>query len=123
MKLQMVSLERRGFRVEDIAPHDNLVRIYTGFSLCVILLAFFEFLPMGPSVHEHNYWGSKGGEQKLNRPAKLNPLNQLCLTSMKLKLNSPVQDPAFRFMISKSLVSKYIMTWICFLYQHMKEVE
>ena len=57
MKLQMLSPERRGFRVEDIAPHDNLVRIYTGFSLCVILLAFFEFLPMGPSVHELNYWG------------------------------------------------------------------
>jgi len=42
---------------------------------------------------------------------------------MKLKLNSPVQDLAFRFMVSKSLVSKYVITWICFLYQHMKEIE
>jgi len=53
VKLQMVSSERRGFRVEDIAHDDNLVRMYTGFSSYVILLAFFEFL--GPSVHELNY--------------------------------------------------------------------
>lgn len=52
VKLQMVSSERR-FCVEDIAHDDNLVRLYTGFSLYVILLAFFEFL--GPSVHELNY--------------------------------------------------------------------
>lgn len=121
VKLQMLSSERRGFRVEDIAHDDNLVRLYTGFSSYVILLAFFEFL--GPSVHELNYWGSKVGERKRNRPTKLNPLNQLCLTLMKLKLNSPVQDLAFRFMVSKSLVSKYVITWICFLYQHMKEIE
>ena len=48
VKLQMVSSERRGFRVEDIAHDDNLVRLYTEFSSYVILLAFFEFL--GPSV-------------------------------------------------------------------------
>ena len=30
---------------------------------------------------------------------------------------------AFCFMISKLLVSKYVTTKICFLYQHMKEVE
>ena len=119
MKLQMLSSDRRGFRVEDIAHDDNLVRMYTGFSSYVILLAFFEFL--GPNVHELNYWGSKGGKRKRNRPTKLNPLNQLCLTLMKLKLNFPVQDLAFRFMISKSLMSKYVIT--CFLYQHMKEVE
>ena len=95
--------------------------MYTGFSSFSILLAFFSFL--GPSVHELNYWGSKRGERKRNRPTKLSPLNQLFLTLMKLKLNFPVKDLAFRFTISKSLVSKYVTTWICFLYQHMKEVE
>ena len=89
-------------------PLNNLVRMYTGFSSYVILLAFFEFL--GPSVHKLNYWGSKGGERKQNRPTKLNPLNQLCLTLIKLKLNSPVQDLAFCFMISKSLVPRYVIT-------------
>ena len=58
-----MKLQRR-FRVEDITHDDNLVRMYTGFSSYVILLAFFEFL--GPSVHRLNYWGSKGGEQKRN---------------------------------------------------------
>ena len=35
---------------------------------------------------------------------------------MKLK------DLAFRFGISTSTVSRYITTWICFLYHHLKEI-
>ena len=89
--------------------------------MSLILLTFFEFL--GPSIHELNYWGSKRGERKQSRPAKLSPLNQFSLTLMKLKLNFPMQDLAFRFTISKSLVSKYIITWVCFLYQHMKDIK
>ena len=87
---------------ENLVQFHSVVRYFIGF--------FFSFL--GPSVHELNYWGIKVGEWKQNRPTKLNPLNQLCLTLMKLKLNSPVQDLAFHFMVSKSLVSKYVITWM-----------
>ena len=42
---------------------------------------------------------------------------------MKLKLNLRRLDLAVHFGISESLVSRYITTWLCFLYQHLKEIE
>ena len=42
---------------------------------------------------------------------------------MKLKLNLRSLDLAVRFGISESLVSRYITTWVRFLYQHLKEIE
>ena len=53
----------------------------------------------------------------------LSPLNQFFLTLVKLKLNLRVLDLARRFGVSKSLVSKYFITWVCFLYQHLKEID
>ena len=42
---------------------------------------------------------------------------------VKLKLNLKVPDLAFRFGISTSSVSRYLTTWICFLYHHLKELD
>ena len=42
---------------------------------------------------------------------------------MKLRLNLRNKDLAFRFSISESLVSRYVTTWICFLYHHLEEVK
>ena len=53
----------------------------------------------------------------------LDPLNQFFLTLVKLRLNLRVIDLAIRFGISKSLVSKYFITWVCFLYNHLKEID
>ena len=53
----------------------------------------------------------------------LDPVNQLFLTLIKLKLNLKLKDLAFCFGISPSVVSRYINTWICFLYQHLKEID
>ena len=53
----------------------------------------------------------------------LEPINQLFLALVKLKLNLKLKDLAFRFGISPSVVSRYINTWICFLYQHLKEID
>ena len=53
----------------------------------------------------------------------LDPINQLFLTLVKLKLNLKLKDLAFRFGISPSVVSRYINTWICFLYHHLKEID
>ena len=54
---------------------------------------------------------------------KLDPLNQLFLALIKLKLNLPHRDLAHRFGISVSVVSKYFITWICFLYCHLREID
>ena len=45
------------------------------------------------------------------------------MTLVKLKLNLKTTDLAFRFGVSNSVVSRYITTWICFIYHHIKELE
>ena len=110
------------FRIDDIKDDDCLVRFYTGFKSFVILMAFFEYL--GPVVHELNYWGSKqkSALHQRHRSHKIDPLNQFFLLMIKLRLNLKLKDLAFRFGISTSTVSRYITTWICFLYHHLKEI-
>ena len=75
-------------------------------------------------MNELSYWGGRKEKSgKRHRMTKLNPLNQFFLTLIKLKLNLQVRDLAYRFDISKSLVSKYIITWICFMYHHLSEID
>ena len=54
---------------------------------------------------------------------KLDPKNQLFLVLVKLKLNLKLKDLAYRFGISPSQTSRYITTWICFLYHQLKEID
>ena len=120
-KVSSLSTGRHPFRLEDIAYDDHLVHFYTGFTSYEILLAFYEFL--GPAVNQLQYWGSKPGIRQRKKKTKLSPLNQLFLLLIKLKLNLLETDLAYRFSISKSLVSQYIITWVCFVYNHLKEVD
>ena len=108
---------KKPFQLEEIAHDDQLVRAYTGFPSYEVLLAFFDSLE--PVVNHLNYWGTK--QHSHNRQKKLSPLNCLFLTLVKLRLNLTEQDLAFRFGISTSTVSRYFITWICFLYNHLKE--
>ena len=109
------------FCIESISHNDSLIHFYTGFHTYALLLAFFEFL--GPSVNCLQYWGVKPKQKIRNRPTKLNPLNQLFLTLIKLRLALRERDLAYRFGISTSTVSKYFITWVCFLYCHLREIE
>ena len=111
----------KNFCLEQIQGDDGLFRFYTGFPSFEIFLAFFEFL--GPVVHELNYWGSKQRSLQRHYECKLNPINQLFLTLIKLRLNLKGKDLAFRFGISTTSVSRYVTTWICFLYHHLKELD
>ena len=120
-KLQVAMDQRGMFSIEQIAGNDKLIKLYTGFSSYDILLHFFDFL--GSAVTKLNYWGEKGEEDRSRHLKKTDPLNQIFMTLMKLKLNPRSLDLAVRFGISESLVSRYVTTWICFLYQHLKEVE
>ena len=67
--------------------------------------------------------GEKNIPSRKHTRLKLDPLNQLFLTLVKLRLNLQERDLACRFGISISLVSRYFSTWICFLYHHMKEID
>ena len=113
--------QRHYFMIVDIQDNDHLVRFYTGFGSYVILMAFFEFL--GPVVHELNYWGAKQQPRQRHHSRKLDPKNQFFFTLVRLKLNLKVEDLAFRFGISTSSVSRYLTTWVCFLYHHLRELD
>ena len=120
-RLKVAEDGKRFFRADEIAGNDKLVKLYTGFHSHEVLLFFFKFL--GPSVNNLTYWGEKERERKRHRQRKLNPLNQFLLTLIKLRLNLRNLDLAVRFGISEALVSRYIATWVCFLYQHLKEID
>ena len=83
-------------------------------------MCFFEFL--GPVVDKLHYWGTREGHRRRHHSRKLNSFNQLFMTLVKLRLNLKLTDLGFRFGISKSLASRYITTWISFLYHHFKEI-
>ena len=102
--------------VEDLKDNENLFSFYTGFKSYNIFLAFFEFL--GPAVYKLNYWGSKTTQVR-----KTSANGPLLMTLMKLRLKLKTLDLSFRFGVSKSAVSRYITTWICFLYNHLKEID
>ena len=113
-------MQPKHFRLEDIANDDSLVRFYTSFPSYEIFVAVFDFL--GPAVNKLHYWGTdaiRSGKRNM----KLDPKNQFFLTLVRLRLNARVKDLAVRFGISIGLVSRYITTWICFLYHHLKEIE
>ena len=109
------------FRIEQIQHDDSLVRFYTGFITFQVLIAFFDFL--GDVVNRLNYVGSKEGDRTRHRRRKLSPLNALFLTLIKLRLNLRLRDLAFRFGLSVGQTSNIITTWVCFLYQHLSEID
>ena len=98
------------FSISQICHNDKLVSFYTGFATYKIFLAFFTFL--GPSVNELNYWGSKRkSTSSRHRSCKLDPMNQLFLTLVKLRLKVTVTC----FAHAKPTVNEYHYGYI-FLY-------
>ena len=53
----------------------------------------------------------------------LDPINQFFLTLVRLKLNLRVVDLSYRFGISTGLVSVYFMTWVCFMYKQLDDID
>ena len=42
---------------------------------------------------------------------------------VKLRLNVKTTDLGFHFGLSTSQISRYVTTWLCFLYHHVKELD
>ena len=101
--------------------NDTSVSHYTGFPSYDIFLAFFTFL--GPAVNCLHYWGSSTKKRVRKRKTKLTPVNQLFMVLVKLRLDLTFRDLAYRFQISQATVSRYFITWVCFLYQQLREIE
>ena len=120
LKLKLEEAKQAPFRVECIADNNSLVSLYTGFPSYDVLLSFYKFL--GPAVENLQYWGTKPKTKATRRRMKLDPFNQLFTTLVKLKLDLNIRDIAIRFQVSTSTVSRYFITWVCFMYHELKEV-
>ena len=107
--------KQKDFGIEQIKHDDKLMVFYTGFKSYAIFLAFFHFL--GPAVNNLKYWGMKA-RTGARCAMKLGPMDQLLMTLMKLK----ILDLSCRFNVSPMTASRYVTTWICFLYHHFKEI-
>ena len=95
-KLSMLS--GNGFPSQDVlSKGDQLVNSYTGVSSFDVLNVLFGFI--APVI-------------AVTSSSKLTKFEQFTLVLMKLKMNIPNFDLAFRFGISKSTVSRIIRKWI-----------
>lgn len=96
----------------DITPdffegNDERVKYYTGLPSFLTLMTIFNFLePFLPG----------SGRTALTK------FQKLVLVLMKLRLNLPVQDLAYRFNVSKSTVSRTFLTVIHVMYIRMKSL-
>lgn len=82
LKSELNEARRAPFMIELIAHSNKLVALYTGFPSYEILMSFFTFL--GPAAHNLCYWGMRSSRCRRRR-TKLDPLNQLFLTLLKLR--------------------------------------
>ncbi len=83
------------FSEEELEQDDDRGKFYTGFPNYKLLKAVFD-LVIVPSMI----------------PTKLSPFQEFMLTIIRLRLNSPYKDLAYRFGISVSTVSRIFSKWL-----------
>ena len=80
----------------DFFDTEDKVRFYTGLPSMEVLMVVFEFV--SPHVTRQT--------QSLNR------FQEFIIVLMKLRLNAPLQDLAYRFVVSVSTISRIFSHWI-----------
>lgn len=86
---------------------DDKVKFYTGLPSFVCLMIVFDFVSDGISVSVRSV---------------LSKFQQVVLTLMKLRLNLPVQDLAYRFSVSTSTVSRVFLNVIDVMYVRLRKL-
>ena len=95
------------FTAEDTRlTNDSFVQFHTGLPNAAMLNALYEFV-----TPKH---------LQSSTTSKLTPFQELMLTLIKLRLNSPMQDLAYRFSIHCSTVSRIFKKWVVILDTRLK---
>lgn len=113
-----VTQKKHTFSVDNVKNDDKQFKFYTGLTW-LQFMALWNFL--GPSRDKLSYHNSslKSEKSPSKRPGvkrKLDPINELFLTLIRLRTGLLHNDLAYRFGICVSLVSKIVTTWIQFMY-------
>ena len=90
---------------ESFEQDDDKVHYFTGMPCYAILMAVFKFLKLRITVHHRH---------------SLSLFHQFLLVLMKLCLNCPDQDLAYRFNINQSTISRMFQRWISVMFTMMK---
>jgi hypothetical protein len=89
--------------------NDTLVKFYTGFVNFAMLKLFFDFC-------------CNFVEDKCSRNGQISQLSEFLLAMIKLRLNVPYKDLAFRFRIDETTASRFFVKWVDGMYQASKHI-
>ena len=119
LKNEMRSSER--FGLQRFQGSDDEIRFWTGmysYKSLTILYSMFEKHVLKIHYIGSSYSHAKSPElDKCGPKRSIQPMDELFLTLMRLKLGSFEQDLAERFRVSESQVSRITNTWIDLLYR------
>ena len=95
---------QRPFCEEEFRNDDKKVKFYTGLpSLDKLKVIFLHIFPFVTRKSQH-----------------LTPFQEFVLTLMKLRLNMPLEDLAYRFFVSVSTVSRTFQAWMTVMHVRLK---
>ncbi|KAM4716274.1 uncharacterized protein FYW61_018838 [Anableps anableps] len=110
--------QKHFFSVDDVKNDDKQFKFYTGLTwLQFMTLWNFLGLPRDePSYHKSSLKSGKSPSKRPGMKRRLDPINELFLTLIRLRTGLLHSDLAFRFGIFVSSVSKIVNTWIQFMH-------
>lgn len=106
------------FSINRFLESDKSIKFYTGFSSYQALHAFYQFL--GGDVHFLKYPGSLRNVStdptfQTRQKRKLNPIEELFITLVRLRKGLLLQVMADLYNLSVGYISRIINTWIIFI--------
>jgi len=118
LEQQLASKQIERFGLERLANDEDKIQFYTGFHSYQCLKMFFQCIV--PYAATMRTWSqvqrSSSTTQCRGFQGKLLLFDQMFLFLHKLRLGSLDQHLADKFAISQSTVSRYVITWVNFLY-------
>ncbi|XP_006824990.1 uncharacterized protein LOC100378599 [Saccoglossus kowalevskii] len=119
------SVEKRYFSVNDVEGNEAKCKFYTGLTW-LQFMSLWNFL--GPARDKLLFWkrdyNNEEASPNLRRgpERKLDSMNELFLTLVRLRVGLLHQDIAYRFGISKGHVTTVVTTWIQLLYKQFSRL-
>jgi len=105
-----------------VPQNDRDVHFFTGLPTYAVFLCLFRFVEplLGNLRYRTDVSQRDCASPVSSRTRALNPIDELFLALMKLRLGLLNQDLAYRFNISVASVSRIFRTWIIFLDQQLR---
>ena len=123
LKSQLINLT---FSIDQFSSSDKDVAYYTGFQSFNMFQKLWQYLE--EKANHLIHWQGKETIISSTSPSyswerKLQPIDELFLCLVRLRLGLQILDLAFRFSISDASVSRIFTTWINFLCLEFKAID